>query len=67
MSEVQAIASPLAQNADLRPKECLTCRVIGTAALAGVGVYALNQTRPHAPGSIMGKRVMAGVGVCTSH
>ena len=66
MSDSQAFAVPLAQNVDVRPKECFTCRVIGTAALAGVGFYALNQTRPHAPGSIMGKRVMAGVGVCTS-
>ncbi|KAI0783440.1 hypothetical protein C8Q75DRAFT_725843 [Abortiporus biennis] len=46
------------------PKDCLTCRIIGTAALAGTGVYALNQSRAHAPGSIIGKRIMAGVGIC---
>ncbi|KAI0800081.1 hypothetical protein C8Q74DRAFT_1313877 [Fomes fomentarius] len=46
------------------PQDCLACRVIGTVALGGVGVYALNQSRAHAPGSVVGKRLMAGVGVC---
>ncbi|CAL1713662.1 unnamed protein product [Somion occarium] len=45
-------------------KDCLVCRITGTGALAGVGIYALNQSRAHAPGSIVGKRIMAGVGVC---
>ncbi|KAI0345558.1 hypothetical protein BDW22DRAFT_1342905 [Trametopsis cervina] len=44
-------------------QECLTCRIIGTGALAGVGIYALQASRPHAPGSIVGKRIMAGLGV----
>ncbi|KAI0793070.1 hypothetical protein BC629DRAFT_1592978 [Irpex lacteus] len=48
---------------ELAPKECLTCRIIGTGALAGVGMYALQASRPHAPGSIIGKRITAGVGV----
>ena len=43
--------------------ENATLRVIGTGALGGVGVYALNQSRAHAPGSVIGKRIMAGVGV----
>jgi len=47
-----------------RPKDCLACRIIGTGALGGVGIYALNQSRAHAPGSPLGKRIMAGVGVC---
>lgn len=47
------------------PQECLACRIIGTGALGGVGVYALNQSRTHAPGSIVGKRIMAGVGIRT--
>ena len=51
---------------EVAPKECLTCRVIGTGALAGVGIYALQASRPHAPGSIIGKRITAGVGVGTS-
>ncbi|KAI0753214.1 hypothetical protein C8Q80DRAFT_1150817 [Daedaleopsis nitida] len=51
------------QAASGRPQECLTCRIIGTAALGGVGVYALNQSRAHAPGSVVGKRILAGVGV----
>ncbi|KAI0788231.1 hypothetical protein C8Q74DRAFT_1328775, partial [Fomes fomentarius] len=46
------------------PQDCLACRVIGTVALGGVGMYALNQSRAHAPGSVVGKRIMAGVGVC---
>lgn len=53
-------------DSEVAPQECLTCRIIGTAALAGTGVYALNQSRAHAPGSVVGKRIMAGVGVCTS-
>ena len=47
-----------------RPEECLTCRIIGTGALAGVGFYALQMSRPKAPGSVLGKRIMGGVGVC---
>ncbi|RDX41265.1 hypothetical protein K466DRAFT_452985, partial [Polyporus arcularius HHB13444] len=47
-----------------RPQDCLACRVIGTAALGGVGIYALNMSRAHAPGSVVGKRIMAGVGFC---
>lgn len=45
------------------PQECLTCRIIGTGALAGVGIYALQASRPRAPGSVIGKRITAGVGV----
>jgi len=48
------------------PEECITCRIIGTGALAGVGFYALQMSRPKAPGSILGKRIMGGVGVCES-
>ncbi|EGN99621.1 hypothetical protein SERLA73DRAFT_179725 [Serpula lacrymans var. lacrymans S7.3] len=44
-------------------KDCLSCRIVGTGALAGTGLYALNMSRARAPGSVMGKRVMAGVGV----
>ncbi|KAI0654168.1 hypothetical protein C8Q70DRAFT_926329 [Cubamyces menziesii] len=45
-------------------KDCLACRVVGSVALGGVGIYALNQSRAHAPGSVVGKRIMAGLGVC---
>ncbi|KAF8482487.1 hypothetical protein DFH94DRAFT_727452 [Russula ochroleuca] len=45
------------------PADCLSCRIIGTGALGATGVYALNQARAHQPGSPVGKRVMAGVGV----
>ncbi|KAH9915217.1 uncharacterized protein B0H18DRAFT_886137 [Fomitopsis serialis] len=47
-----------------QPQDCLACRIIGTGALAGVGVHALNLSRAHQPGSPMGKRIMAGLGVC---
>ena len=46
-----------------RPKECLSCRLIGTGALGGVGSYALWQSRATAPGSLGQKRVVAGLGV----
>ncbi|KAH9847004.1 hypothetical protein C2E23DRAFT_788163 [Lenzites betulinus] len=59
-SSAEASHIGLSQNS----KDCLACRVIGTGALGGVGVYALNQSRAHAPGSVVGKRIMAGVGVC---
>lgn len=45
------------------PKECLSCRLIGTGALGGVGSYALWQSRATAPGSLGQKRVVAGLGV----
>ena len=48
------------------PEECITCRIIGTGALAGVGFYALQMSRPKAPGSVVGKRIMGGIGVCES-
>lgn len=44
-------------------KECLSCRLIGTATLGGVGSYALWQSRATAPGSLGQKRVVAGLGV----
>ncbi|KZT01314.1 uncharacterized protein LAESUDRAFT_664173 [Laetiporus sulphureus 93-53] len=61
-----AVAAKDKTDADpaARYQDCLACRVIGTAALGGVGVYALNQSRAHQPGSIVGKRIMAGLGVC---
>lgn len=46
-----------------KPKECLSCRVIGTGALGGVGSYALWQSRATAPGSLGQKRIVAGLGV----
>ncbi|KAI0088639.1 hypothetical protein BDY19DRAFT_994017 [Irpex rosettiformis] len=65
MSAAAAVNAPVETKAkdELSPKECLTCRIIGTGALAGVGLYALQASRPHAPGSVIGKRITAGVGV----
>jgi hypothetical protein len=48
---------------DNGPRDCLACRVVGSAALGTVGVYALHMARAHQPGSVLGKRIMAGVGV----
>ena len=45
------------------PKECLSCRLIGTGTLGGVGSYALWQSRAAAPGSLGQKRAIAGLGV----
>jgi len=47
--------------------DCLTCRVTGSGALAATGIYAFRMSRPSAPGSIAGKRIMAGLGVCEMH
>ena len=46
-----------------KPKDCLSCRLIGTGALGGVGSYALWQSRAAAPGSLGQKRVIAGLGI----
>jgi hypothetical protein len=46
-----------------KPKECLSCRLIGTGILGGVGSHALWQSRASAPGSLGQKRAVAGVGV----
>ncbi|KAH0589214.1 hypothetical protein H2248_004977 [Termitomyces sp. 'cryptogamus'] len=43
-------------------KDCLSCRIIGTGTLAGVGSYAFWQARAAAPGSPWQKRIMAGLG-----
>ncbi|KIJ64014.1 hypothetical protein HYDPIDRAFT_112527 [Hydnomerulius pinastri MD-312] len=44
-------------------KDCLTCTIIGTGAFGITGLYALRMARPSAPGSRMGKMLMAYVGV----
>ena len=46
-----------------KPNECLSCRLIGTGAMGGVGSYALWQSRAAAPGSLGQKRLIAGLGV----
>ncbi|EJD53072.1 hypothetical protein AURDEDRAFT_110853 [Auricularia subglabra TFB-10046 SS5] len=55
---------PLAQNAAAAQyNDCMACRVVGTTALTGLGAYALFQSRRAAPGSPLGKRITAVVGV----
>ncbi|KAK0504516.1 hypothetical protein EDD18DRAFT_302643 [Armillaria luteobubalina] len=44
-------------------KDCLSCRIIGTGTLTGVGGYALMQSKATAPGTPVQKRIMAGLGV----
>lgn len=48
-----------------RPKapECISCRLIGTGALAGTGAYAIWLSRAAAPGSPGQRRVLAGLGI----
>jgi len=46
------------------PQDCISCRIIGTGAMGAAGLYALSASRPHAPGSVVVKRIVAGVGVC---
>ena len=57
-----------AQNTDQGGdyEDCLPCRIVGTGALGTVGGYALYMSRARAPGSVVGKRIMGGVGICTS-
>ncbi|KZT63099.1 hypothetical protein DAEQUDRAFT_680970 [Daedalea quercina L-15889] len=56
--------SGLTPQADTQPQDCPACRVVGTAALAGLGIHVLNQSRAHQPPSLTGKRIMGGLGVC---
>lgn len=44
-------------------KDCLSCRIVGSATFAGVGVYALRQSRASAPGTPAQKRIIGGLGV----
>ena len=57
--------APVKINSQQAVEDCLPCRIVGTLALGGVGLYALNQSRAHQPGSIVGKRIMAGLGLGT--
>lgn len=44
-------------------KDCLSCRIIGTGTLIGIGSYSLWQSRATAPGSWGQKKIVAGLGV----
>lgn len=48
----------------LSGKDCLTCKIIGSTAFAATGLYALHASRASAPGSVIGKRIMGGLGIC---
>jgi hypothetical protein len=45
-------------------QDCLACRIIGSGAIGASGVYALYSSRAAAPGSLIGKRIVGGIGVC---
>ncbi|KAF8522413.1 hypothetical protein BU17DRAFT_44649 [Hysterangium stoloniferum] len=45
------------------PKDCFSCRLISTLTLVGLGIHALRQTRPVAPGSRTSKRILGLVGL----
>ncbi|KIM54973.1 hypothetical protein SCLCIDRAFT_330811 [Scleroderma citrinum Foug A] len=61
-------ASPVASSPTLQQsssqQDCLTCRIVGSGAFAATGLYALHASRASAPGSIIGKRIVGGVGIC---
>lgn len=65
LSEPQPSRGTLAEhvNAHQSPKECISCRIVGTATFAGVGTYALYQSRAAAPGTPTQKRLVGGLGV----
>lgn len=50
-----------------RYNDCLSCRIVGTGTLAGVGSYAIWQSRAAAPGGPAQKRIVAGLGVGVYH
>ncbi|KAJ7250429.1 hypothetical protein C8J57DRAFT_684510 [Mycena rebaudengoi] len=45
--------------------ECLSCRITGTGAFTGLGIYALWMSREAAPGSRGSKRIVAVFGAGT--
>jgi len=45
------------------PKDCLSCRIVGSGTFGAVGTYALWQSRAAAPGNPGQKRIVAGLGV----
>lgn len=53
----------LVDQIDAGSKECMSCRIVGSATFAGVGIYALLQSRASAPGTPAQKRIIGGLGV----
>lgn len=43
-------------------KDCLSCRLISSLTLTGIGIHALRHTRPKFPGSPASKAVLMAVG-----
>ena len=61
MGDPAAGSSP-AETQVQGPKDCMSCRIIGTVTLAGTGSYALWQSRAVAPGTPLQKKGLALVG-----
>lgn len=53
----------LVSQIEVGSKDCLSCRIVGSATFAGVGIYALRQSRASAPGTLAQKRIIGGLGV----
>lgn len=53
----------LVDQIEVGSKDCLSCRIVGSATFAGVGIYALLQSRASAPGTFAQKRIIGGLGV----
>ncbi|KAH7921881.1 hypothetical protein BV22DRAFT_1071469 [Leucogyrophana mollusca] len=64
MSAIDEVSSSTEQKAAPQAyNDCITCRIVGSGAFAAMGVYALRMSRASAPGSVMGKRIMGGLGI----
>ncbi|KAF8583922.1 hypothetical protein K439DRAFT_1190177 [Ramaria rubella] len=50
-------------TSETKTEPCISCRIISTAVLLGVGTHALRYSRPTAPGSPAGRRVLGVMGV----
>lgn len=50
-------------NEASNPRECLSCRIMGTGVMAGTGSYAIWHARAAAPGSPGQKKIIAGLGL----
>lgn len=62
-STVTASTERTVQAQEEKPQDCLSCRIIGTGTLGGVGTYALWQSRAAAPGTPLQKKCLAVVGL----
>jgi len=62
-TKAQGSSGSLVNQIETGNKDCLSCRIVGCGAFAGVGIYALMQARATAPGTPAQKRIIGGLGV----